>query len=564
MSAFKHLAVAIAELDRRAREPLAVYRPTPAQEAFHKSHARYRIVVGGNRAGKTLCAAIEFASVFTGMPVLDCQGQPIPWKFGWKPEGLTLWSIAFDQKYIAQTIHRMLFEPGVFLLLKQPDGTYVTFNPEIPEHKAREDECIKSEPLIPERFIQGGYGEGLKYEDLGKRVINEAHGVNGTRAFFFPSTSRDAKGGDDVHLLWPDEDIMYPDHVPEWRHRLKRVKGWFQWSATPQMKHTELLELCKKAEEDEGSENPDFAHFRLRARDNPTIATSEHNLASRGLSEDIIRAREEGEFTFDSTMVYPAFSPYVHGVPSREGRTDLLNSHWQDFHNLPFDWTRYLVLDPGGGEGITAVAFFAVPPPHWARGHDDFVVLEDEIYVKRHTADQLAVAVKQKMAGRIYEAFIMDAHAGRQTPHGHGHTTKMQYTMAFERHKIVSRQTGSSFLDGSDNTSAREMTLRTWLNPKQEVAGIGYRPRLRYVPDRVIHFVKEIQNLRVRPTGKRMGHDHLIDCVEYAAAHGLPYVEVPRHERKESPLEMRDRIFGLKKSAQGMQFGPSSAFSGAL
>jgi hypothetical protein len=91
----------------------------------------------------------------------------------------------------------------------------------------------------------------LKFEDVGKEVIDQARGINGNIAYFFPSTQRQAKQGDSVHYLWPDEDVAYPEHLAEWRNRLKSAKGRFAWSATPQMKHEELLKLCRLAEEDE-------------------------------------------------------------------------------------------------------------------------------------------------------------------------------------------------------------------------------------------------------------------------------------------------------------------------
>ena len=50
-----------AALSERKLEALKLYRPMPHQEEFHKCMASERIVLGGNRGGKSLAVAVEAA-----------------------------------------------------------------------------------------------------------------------------------------------------------------------------------------------------------------------------------------------------------------------------------------------------------------------------------------------------------------------------------------------------------------------------------------------------------------------------------------------------------------------
>ena len=47
---------------RAARDACFLYRPNPIQAAFHACMARYRILRGVNRGGKTCATAYELAS----------------------------------------------------------------------------------------------------------------------------------------------------------------------------------------------------------------------------------------------------------------------------------------------------------------------------------------------------------------------------------------------------------------------------------------------------------------------------------------------------------------------
>ena len=56
----------VTELAKRKLESLRLYEPLPLAEQFHESKAYERILLGSNRSGKTLAAAVEVARAEIG------------------------------------------------------------------------------------------------------------------------------------------------------------------------------------------------------------------------------------------------------------------------------------------------------------------------------------------------------------------------------------------------------------------------------------------------------------------------------------------------------------------
>ena len=175
---------------------------------------------GGNRAGKSIWAAAEFAAAALGLPLLDMDGKPMPLKYPKPP--LTMWVIGFDLKHIGQTIYRLLFLPGCggdIKVLPDGKGGYRIYNPADPADLARADEAELSEPFIPARFVDQDSW------DWDKKAGNLFHSVrlkNGTKIFAFASTGN-IKQGDAVDVVWIDEDIEYPEYVYDWRMQIGRA-----------------------------------------------------------------------------------------------------------------------------------------------------------------------------------------------------------------------------------------------------------------------------------------------------------------------------------------------------
>ena len=98
--------------------------------------------------------------------------------------------------------------------------------------------------------------------------------------------------------------------------RLADRKGRFSWSAMPWSKNEALLGLSERADKAEEEGTHDIEKYVLRFLDNPHIDPEERRkMIERwsAIGDDVLRQRAEGEFVTDSILVYPNFSPHVHG-----------------------------------------------------------------------------------------------------------------------------------------------------------------------------------------------------------------------------------------------------------
>lgn len=515
------------ELSRRRQEGLRLYRSLPTQMPFHLSRASERIVRGGNRSGKTMCAAAEFASAVTRIPILGPDDNPLPFKYP-ADEPMTTWVIGYDEPHIAR-IYRKLFMPGLFRVIRDLKTKQLrAWRPWEKEDKEREDETKPSPPLIPERLVDP---KGWAWENKAAQVFSVCRLTNGTSIYAFPSGGA-AGQGDAVHLLWIDEDIKIPSHVQEWEARLSDVKGRLIWSVWPHTSNNALIDLSKRAKVQQHREDPDVFEIVLKFSDNPHIDEDEKRKRLEGWDADTAKSRDEGEFALDNVLVFPTFNADVHCVPSEMEKPDRLELFLRDRnYQVPIDWTNYLVVDPGHTQ--PAVLFAAVPPP-WEFG--DHVVIYDEIYVPRLEPRELARMVRDRSMGRVFEDFLIDFRAGRQTNLGFGKTTRQGWEEAFTECGLRSRKSGHSFTYGSDNVDARNMEVRGWL-----AANAEGMPKLRLIrfttPGTQKEFglykkrVSKEDNVREEVVAE---NDHAMSCLGYLAAYNPQYAI---HDAKSEPTD---------------------------
>ena len=516
------MANVTAERSRRHKEALRLYRPMPKQAAFHASLSSERIVRGGNRSGKSMSAFAETASAATGISIIGPNGAPLPFKYPTK-RPLLIWVIGYDQRHVGGTIHRMLFTPGAFRIIKDLETEEMrAWRPWEEEDADRIDECEEAPPLIPARLINPN---GWAWENKAERVFTVCRLRNGTEIHAF-SSKAEPKQGDPVDLVHIDEDIEYSRHVAEWQARLSDRKGRMIWSVWPHSKNDALIQMSERATEQKHREKPDVHEIVLTFSENPFIDSDEKRKrveawAKKGPEE--VRARDRGEFVLDTMLVYPNFNIEDHGTPRREkSEDDLIDTILRQRNGEPpDDWTRYLVLDPG--HSVCAVLFAAVPPPS-SMYPDDTVVIYDELYLRQQDADQVAVAVESKAKGRVFDTFLIDNRAGRQTPMGFNKTVKQQYASAFAKKRLQSRNTGANFMAGSDNVSAGIGLVREFLH-----ISAGRRPRLRLVRNKTPWMQREFVLYRKKmnrddildePVSK---NDHLMDCLRYLAGYNPQY-----------------------------------------
>ena len=440
----------LGEKGRRADEGLRRYRPMPSQVPFHHSKASEKVLRGGVRSGKTTALAAEVASAATGTPLLDPDGNELPFLYP-KNRPLLIWVIGYDEKHIGR-IHRKLFRPGLFKIIKDKEtGEMRAWRPWEEADLAREDETVQSEPLIPERFIKE-----TSWENKGERAFTVCRLQNDTEIHAFPSGA-EAGQGEAVDIIWIDEDIKYPKHLDEWLSRLSDVRGKLLWSVWPHSANDGLINMSRRAEEQSSLDEPDVYEQVLKFSDNPYIPRDEKRKRIAAWGPTVSRSRDKGEFLTDTVLVFPTFHIDIHGVGGTACPRDIEVALRDNAMMPPWRWTNYLVLDPGHTQPALIMA--TIPPPEFG----DHVVIFDEIYIPTSDATDMAKEVTRKAGNVTWQAFIIDPRSGRRTPEGFSITVKKNYSDKFQAERITSTDTGVEFIPGSDNIGARNMLVRDWL-----------------------------------------------------------------------------------------------------
>jgi hypothetical protein len=213
-----------------------------------------------------------------------------------------------------------------------------------------------------------------------------------------------------------------------------------------------------------------------------------------------------------------------------------------------------MIFDPG--HTIAAVLFMTVPPPVLGI----FKIAYDELYITSCTAGIWGDQVQMKTKDKHFQDFIIDAHGARLRELGSGMLPRRQYELELEKRHIECEARGPRFLSGSDDIEGRELALRTWLeirannrNPLED----GY-PVVLVVAERCQNLCREMINFRkltarlggrdiITDKGNRRG-THAVETLEYAAAHGLPYVHPPSNSVKQ--LSFADEILRDRKNRE--------------
>jgi len=529
------------ELMRRKEESLRLWRPLPLQELFHRSRASERIIRGGNRAGKTLCAAVEVARAATGT---DPHGK-YP-----TDRPLMIWVIGFNENHLGRVIHLNLFRHGAYNLIRDlHDGEVRAWNPFDPADLAREKERFPSPPLIPQRLITSE-----SWVNKGERIfsvirLHEDGPMAGTEIWGFSSMSQQAPMGNKVDLIWIDEDIKYSRHVAELQARLSDTRGKMIWAAFPYNNNDALVDMSERAAVqreawEQEKKPPNVEEVVLTFRDNPFIPEEEKAKRYEGWDDDEINARDLGQFGVDNILVYPTFNKGIHGLPRTAWGEEVIQAKHPIEAvllngQLPLDWCRYMSVDPG--HTLCAVLFAAIPPPEFG----DFCVIEDELYLKNCDAAKFAEKVAEKVEGRYYEAFIIDDPGSRQTNAATGKTVREQYSDDLRKRRVASRITGHGFIPGSMEIEARCSTVRRWLRVRTDLT-----TKFRYVVGRCPNLVNEFGkykkerdskgNIGDKPASRNFSH--AMNALEYLAHYE------PKYKKPEPPRAQRNPVLNILDS----------------
>jgi hypothetical protein len=527
------------ELDSREKEALRVYRPSAQQDPIHRSGAKELLVRGGKRSGKSTSVVIENVSRMTGIQLTDANGEPIPLRYApATPHDPKLyWVIGWDVKHIGQTLHRLLFEPGLFRVIRdERTGKWRTYQPADPRDVARFKESEPCGPVIPERLIKPN---SWSWENRAANVFESVELINGAKICAFPSSSRNPKMGDKVAGIWIDEDIQNASHVKEWQDRLTDGGGWLTWSVWPTTKNHALIDMLDKAESVAGEEKPLIQAFQLVMTQNSFIPDADKSAALfRMGSDDEIARRDRGELLWEQLSMYD-FTPGIHVVKKYESddfktaplnRREVLSRILTRRRSFPLEWTRYLAIDPSHTR--TAILVGVVPPPEVETFQMlNTLIIESELILLKQNADKTAEAVRAAFGLMRFEAFVMDKNAGRQTNAGRDDTVTEHYSKAFAAAGLTSRQTKSSFIPGCNDTSARRRMVRSLL-----ADGPDGWPQL-FVVDQTTPFTQR-EFVTYRKKQLNIGGEETIldepsnprkhDCMaalEYLVAHVFPLFE---------------------------------------
>lgn len=558
------------EMDQRDREALSLYEPLPWQQKFHASRARRLIVQKGNRVGGSLVGFVEDARAALGRD-----------PFGKYPrENGVLVCVGYGEKHVGDVIHRYLFRPGAFKIIRDlKTKLWRVYRGWGPDEKCnglygdsdRAEEAMAAPPLIEERYI-----EAISWEKRSSRVFEKVTLTNGWEIRAKNSAGDPGQAqGFDAHMVHFDEDVATGGWLEEMIGRTLGVSGFIRWTALPHAKTDDIQQLIEEADEQSGRENPVTEKIIVTIFDNPYIpakARDEAVASWKAQGDDVYRKRALGELTNDSVRMYPTFHPDTHSA-IKYARPDEPDCRAQVQKILterngmpPLDWCRYVTFDPGFT--MAAAVFWAVPPPELG----DFKVAYDELSLESCTAKKFGEAMAYKTRNTHFQDFIIDAHGGKLTDLGSGVLPLRQYEQELAERHIHCENRGPRFLYGSDDIPGREMALRSWL----EIRANGL-PTFLIVAERCPNTVKSMKLFKKRQVkvhgrettideGVRRGPVHWAECLEYGAAHGLPYVAPPKRVNRDSHVDrcLKARALRRRKRAAKNRGGGRNIALGAI
>ena len=487
------------EISNRRLEALRLYEPMPHQEEFHQCLASERIVLGGNRGGKTLAVAVEAARAATGQD-----------PFGKYPkEGGNLAIVGRNWPHIGLVIYPILLKAGAFRIIKdEKTGAWRSIRPGDDKSKSK-----PAPPLIPPRMIKDA---SWVLKNAG--YLNKLELTNGWTIWCFSSEGQPPQGYQ-ADLIWLDEDLNNEAWVGECQARLADRKGRFVWSAMPHSRNDALIGLCERADKavEDNIPNPIIKKFTFRFLDNAFIDTEEKRKNIErwsAIGTEELRMRAEGEFTTESTLMYPTFNTSVH-VVSRE-----------EIPQVPPDWTRYVAIDPG--HAVMATLFAAVPPD------EKFLLIYDELYIRNCNALIWGEQFAAKAQGQSIHCAIMDMHGGTLRDLGSGRLPHELYSEELKKRRITFRIGGSSFIPGSDDIPARTALVRQMLH----IRGDG-STRLRILEGAAPNLIRELKRYRKKTTTvngqvfvtdapQTRGEIHASQTLEYLCAYEPKYHAPPK------------------------------------
>lgn len=496
----------LVEYAKRRSMALSIFRPQEHQEPFFRNYAREWLVRGGNRSGKSTCAAVMFAGIATDTPITLNDGTKIDLRQPWqKGRCLTMWVIGYQKNHIGQTIYRLLFKSGLFKTITDKDtGRVRAYREWEPEDKARSAEARDSHPLIPKAFVDPASWdwENKKGKEFKAVTIIHPQTKEPLAEIYAFGSKDEPKQGDPVDIIWIDEQIQDPKHYEEWQARLTDRRGRMFWSSWPRTNNDALQKLTERAAEDSKKDHPLVREIILPSSANKAIPKENTEEFLAGLSPEARLARDRGEYITDLLRAYPLYDPEVHkvtiGNPDDIDKEDGVSRELSKTDGIPpREWTKELILDPGTNH--PGILLCAIPPINYG----NYLIVYQEIYPGRMDADQIAEYTAKDTRSQRFYRFIIDDQAGRQQQMGYSSTVADTYIRAFQKYRLKSIAYGYKFVAGCHDVGGRMGRLRETLHfsDNQDF------PTLRIVNHRCPNLVKQLKNYKLAAVNNDVKED---------------------------------------------------------
>jgi hypothetical protein len=514
-----------------------------------------------HNSGKSTSAAVKFAAAALDMPVTLSDGTEVhcrrPHQRG---KTLTMWCIGFDEKHIGQTLHRLLFKPGLFKTAYDPDTKKLrawNYDHDDPE-KVKQRE---SPPLIPKRYIKK-----MNMKKAGDKVFSSVEVIdpatgNILAEIFAYGSKGDPKQGDPVDIIWVDEQLMVDGYIDELKPRLVDRKGFLFWSSWPNADSEQLDQMVEFCKREESSETPEAKMFTIAMSANKALdKASVKTWLSACSSPEEAMARDQGLFVGDQYRVYPQFDSKKQNflaIVDDLNIEDKLSAKLRETNGEPpADWTRELILDPGTNH--PAVLLCAVPPKEFG----EYMVVYREVYPGRADPWELASRTKAVAGSFVFNRFIGDRRAGRQQTMGmmEGYKVFDGYAEAFAQFGLKCTRTGTSFLPACDNPGSRMVALNSWM----QVNNFGFstlrivRESCPKLCEQITKAKKKVLKREVMEERRAAGQFDVLDCLEYWATSYPSYEPPPTNSSFAGTKNwqwFRKKFHGAEQNQSPVRFG---------
>jgi hypothetical protein len=530
----------LAKLAKLKAESLVLYNALPASREFHKSQAKWRVLDGSNRSGKTFAACVECARAWCGCDPYDKYPRV----------GGNSIVVGRDGDHLAMLWQKYSEEGSFFIIRDEHTNKWRAVGPDPdgdPTVLAEYDQAYSEKwkpapPLLPRRLIVGGEPA---FEDRGKGIPRLLKMTTGWTVLFRSSMGISPQGSHlnlahfDEHL---NDESFYHEAVrglvalnepPKWRPR-------GIWSATPENLNPQLSDLRELA--DTGSENS--AAFSLYIYNNPYVPPEERQIFHDSLPQELRAVKFFGEYATVGRKIYRTYDPNgTHGC--------------EPFEIDPRRFTRFVVLDPGTQHCGTL--FCAID------SQEKHVYIYDGFDIRGADATQWAAEVAKRQNGTKFEAIIIDQRMGRQHPPGSPDNVAEQYYQALVDIDQEPRTKGllGGFWPGSDDVRAREEALLGLMAIRGTGAHAG-TAKLQVMRGALPKLDQQIKRamMSLKDGTKRVKlEEDLLVCLEYLAASN-PYFKEPVDA---APLRPQFDVYDdfMKKNAK-RQRKPRQSFGSAV